>query len=144
MLVLGTVFGLVNLIQELDHIRFNYDATQVARFVLFSLPQRLTQLAPVIALLGTIVALASLDRSNELAIISCAGVAVKDHRLPVGQLRRQVHAHVEVVEFECGASVAIGFELAVEPLDAEYRRLVRAVGKWRAVGPNSAVLRSHS
>jgi lipopolysaccharide export system permease protein len=77
LLVLGTVFGLVNLIQELDHIRFNYDATQVVRFVLMSLPQRLMDLAPVIALLGTIFALAGLDRSNELAIISCAGVPVR-------------------------------------------------------------------
>jgi lipopolysaccharide export system permease protein len=76
-LVLGAVFGLIGFIQELDHTRFGYDTLAVARYTLFTLPQQLLSLSPVIALLGSIVALASLDKSNELAVISCAGVAMR-------------------------------------------------------------------
>lgn len=75
--VLGAVFGLIGFIQELGHTRFDYDALAVARYTLFTLPQQLLSLAPVIALLGSIVALASLDKFNELTIISCAGVTLR-------------------------------------------------------------------
>jgi lipopolysaccharide export system permease protein len=77
LLILGAVFGLIAFIQELDHTRFEYDAIAVAQYTLLTLPERLVSLAPVIALLGSIVALASLDKSNELTIISCAGVALR-------------------------------------------------------------------
>ncbi len=73
LLVLGAVFGLIGFIQELDHTRFDYNALAVGRYTLFILPQQLVSLAPVIALLGSIVALANLDRFNELTIISCTG-----------------------------------------------------------------------
>ena len=73
LLVLGAVFGLIGFIQELDHTRFGYDAMAVARYTLFILPHQLVSLAPVMALLGSIVALAGLDRSNELTIIACTG-----------------------------------------------------------------------
>jgi lipopolysaccharide export system permease protein len=72
-LVLGAVFGLISFIGELGHTRFGYDALAVARYTLLTLPQQLLSLAPVIVLLGSIVALASLDRYNELTIISCTG-----------------------------------------------------------------------
>ncbi len=75
--VLGAVFGLISFIQELDHTRFGYDALAVARYTLFTLPQQLLSLSPVITLLGSIVALANLDKFNELTIISCAGVALR-------------------------------------------------------------------
>ncbi len=73
LLVLGAIFGLISFTQELDHTEFGYDAWAVARFTLFTLPNQLVGLAPVIALLGSIVALANLDRYNELTIVSCAG-----------------------------------------------------------------------
>lgn len=72
--VLGAVFGLIGFIQELESTRFDYDAAAVARYTLLTLPQQLVSLAPVVALLGSIVALANLDRYNELTVISCAGV----------------------------------------------------------------------
>jgi lipopolysaccharide export system permease protein len=73
LLVLGAVFGLISFTQELDHTELNYNALQVARYTLLTLPNQLVGLAPVIALLGSIVALANLDRYNELTIISCTG-----------------------------------------------------------------------
>lgn len=73
-LVVGSVFGLISFITELERTRFDYDALAVARFTVYTLPQKLVLLAPVIALLGSILALANLDRHNELTVISCAGV----------------------------------------------------------------------
>jgi lipopolysaccharide export system permease protein len=73
LLVLGVIFGLISFTQELDHTELNYNALAVARYTLFTLPNQLVSLAPVIALLGSIVALASLDRYNELTIVSCTG-----------------------------------------------------------------------
>jgi len=73
LLVLGSVFGLISFIGELSHTRFDYNSLAVARYTLLTLPQQLVELAPVIALLGSILALANLDRFNELTIISCTG-----------------------------------------------------------------------
>ena len=73
LLVLGSVFGLIGFIQELDRTRFDYGALAVARYTLSILPHQMVSLAPVIGLLGSIVALASMDRTNELTIISCTG-----------------------------------------------------------------------
>jgi lipopolysaccharide export system permease protein len=73
-LVLGAVFGLISFTQELDRTEMNYNAIAVARYTLLTLPNQLVSLAPVIALLGSIVALANLERYNELTIVSCTGV----------------------------------------------------------------------
>ena len=73
LMVLAAIFGLITFIQELDHTRFGYNAAAVGRYTLFMVPGQLVSLAPVIALLGSIVALSGLDRSNELTIISCTG-----------------------------------------------------------------------
>ena len=73
--VLGSVFGLIAFITELERTRFDYDAMAVARYTIYTLPQQLVSLAPVIALLGSVVALAGLDRHNELTVISCAGIS---------------------------------------------------------------------
>ncbi|RLA48230.1 MAG: LPS export ABC transporter permease LptG [Gammaproteobacteria bacterium] len=77
LLVLGTVFGLISFIEELSHTQLDYDVAAVARYTLLSLPQQLVSLAPVIALLGSIVALANLQRFNELTVISCTGFSLR-------------------------------------------------------------------
>ncbi len=76
LVVLGAIFGLISFTQELDHTEFNYNALAVARYTLLTLPNQLVSLAPVIALLGSIVALANLDRYNELTIVSCTGFSL--------------------------------------------------------------------
>lgn len=73
LLVLGSVFGLISFTQELDQTQSGYTALAAARYTLLVLPNQLVSLAPVIALLGSIVALANLDRNNELTVISSAG-----------------------------------------------------------------------
>jgi lipopolysaccharide export system permease protein len=76
-LVLAAVFGLLGFIQELERVTANYDAMAVAGYTLLTLPQRLLGLAPVFALLGTIIALASLDKTNELTVIRSAGMSLR-------------------------------------------------------------------
>ena len=71
--VLAAVFGLIAFIEELDRVNDNYQALDAARYALAILPNQLVSLAPVIALLGSIVALSNLDRYNELTVISCTG-----------------------------------------------------------------------
>ena len=75
--VLAAVFGLLGFIQELERVNADYDALAVVRYTLLTLPQQVLGLAPVIALLGTIIALASMDKSNELTVIRCAGVSLR-------------------------------------------------------------------
>ena len=76
-LVLAAVFGLLGFIQELERVTADYDAGAVVRYTLLTLPQQILGLAPVIALLGTIIALASLDKANELTVIRCAGMPLR-------------------------------------------------------------------
>ncbi|KGE03978.1 LPS export ABC transporter permease LptG [Pseudohaliea rubra] len=75
-LVVAAVFGLLAFIDELDAAHGDYGAVAVARFTLMVLPQQLLSLAPVILLLGTIIALAGLQKGSELTVISCAGVPI--------------------------------------------------------------------
>ena len=77
LLVLAAVFGLLGFIQELERVTADYDAFAVARYTLLTLPQQVLGLAPVIALLGTIIALASLDKANELTVIRCTGMPLR-------------------------------------------------------------------
>lgn len=101
LLVIASVFGLIAFINELERTRFDYDAMAVARYTILTLPQQLTSLAPVIALLGSIVALAGLDRHNELTIISCAGISrgtlLKAIALPTAVLMLSLWASEEFV-----------------------------------------------
>lgn len=77
LLVLAAIFGLIGFTEELDRTHGDYDALAVARYTLLILPNQMVSLAPVIALLGSIVALANLDRFNELTIISCTGYQLR-------------------------------------------------------------------
>lgn len=73
LVVLAAVFGLITFTAELDQAEYNYDALAAARYTLYILPNQLISLAPVIALMGSIVAFANLGRFNELTIMSASG-----------------------------------------------------------------------
>ncbi len=73
--VLATLFGLLFFIDELDHVDEGYNAFEVGMYILATLPQQMITLAPVIVLLGSIIALAHLDSSNELTVVICGGVS---------------------------------------------------------------------
>lgn len=71
--VIAAVFGLLTFIEQLERVGGPYDALAASWYTLRMLPNQLVSLAPVIALLGTIMALANMDRHKELTVISAAG-----------------------------------------------------------------------
>ena len=76
-LVLTAVFGLIGFIEELERTSRSYTVASVVNYTLLTLPQKVLSLSPVVALLGTIAALGRMQVSNELLIISCSGVPLK-------------------------------------------------------------------
>lgn len=71
--VLAAVFGLLTFVEQLDSVSGAYDPLAASRYTLLLLPNQMVSLAPVIVLLGSILALAGLDRYNELKVISASG-----------------------------------------------------------------------
>jgi len=61
-------------VAELDHVDENYRVLDALGYVILTLPQRTLELAPVTLLLGTLIALATLARHNELTAMAAAGV----------------------------------------------------------------------
>lgn len=76
-LVLTALFGLLALIDEIDNLTERYRFTHALHYVLLTTPQRVLELAPVIAALGTILAFATLTRNSELVVIRGAGFSLR-------------------------------------------------------------------
>jgi lipopolysaccharide export system permease protein len=76
-IVLGAIFGLITFVGEMERISINYTIGDAFRFVSLTMPQLLLELSPVIALLGTLFALATMAKNNELTIMWSAGVSIK-------------------------------------------------------------------
>ena len=53
-LVMSAIFGLLAFIEELDRVTEHYQTLDALQFVLYTLPQRSMELAPVIILLGSL------------------------------------------------------------------------------------------
>lgn len=75
-MVLTSIFTLLGFVEELERVTERYQIVDAARFMLYTLPQRSLDLAPVIALLGSLLALAGLNKDSELIAIRAAGVSV--------------------------------------------------------------------
>lgn len=74
--VLLPLFSFVDLVEQLDDTgQGNYHALQAFAYVGLTLPRRLIELGPFIALLGTIVALGSLASHRELTALRSVGVS---------------------------------------------------------------------
>lgn len=76
-LVMSAIFGLLSTIEELDRVTERYMVMDALQFVFYTLPQRSLELAPVIILLGSILALAALNKHSEIIAIRAAGVSVR-------------------------------------------------------------------
>ena len=105
LLVLSSIFGLISFIQELGHTRFDYNTAAVARYTLLILPNQMMGLAPVIALLGSIVALANLDRffrDLEVTLESFRGrlaiAGARRHRQDDEDELAELRARIEALE----------------------------------------------
>jgi len=74
-LIFGAVFSLLMLIDEIDQVNERYTVAQVLLFLIRTLPTRVVDLAPVCALLGTLVALGNLSRHSEIIVLRACGVS---------------------------------------------------------------------
>ena len=74
-IVVISIFGLLQFVQELEHVGGNYKTIHAALYVLRTMPQLLLDLAPVTALLGTLIGLANLSRHSELIAMRSAGLS---------------------------------------------------------------------
>jgi len=75
-LVISAIFGLLTFVDEIERVNERYQITDALQFVLYTLPQRSLELAPVIILLGSILALAGLNKHSEIIAIRAAGVSL--------------------------------------------------------------------
>ena len=75
-LVMTSIFTLLGFVEELERTTEHYQIVDAVRFLLYTLPQRSMDLAPVIALLGSLLALAGLNKNSELIAMRAAGVSV--------------------------------------------------------------------
>jgi len=75
--VLASLFGLLSLIEELDSISERYRFVHALHYVLLTTPQRVLDLSPVIAALGTVLAFAIMTRNSELVVIRTAGYSLR-------------------------------------------------------------------
>lgn len=74
LVILMAVFSLFALVEELDRITGRYQVADAVTFIALTMPQRTLDLAPVIALLGSLIALAGMAKHSELIAIRAAGV----------------------------------------------------------------------
>lgn len=82
--LLAVIFGLFAFIDELDNITTAYTVLGAIRFVLLATPQRILELFPVAALLGTIFAFATMARRNEIIAIRSTGISEPRQLVSVG------------------------------------------------------------
>lgn len=75
--VLAAIFGLITFVGEMERVQASYLVSDAFRYVSLTMPQLLLELSPVIALLGTLFALATMAKNNELTIMWSAGVSVR-------------------------------------------------------------------
>lgn len=74
--VLAAAFSVLALVDELDQVGVGqYTFLEVCLFVLLTLPTRLIELAPVIALLGSLIGLGELAGGRELVAMQASGVS---------------------------------------------------------------------
>jgi len=75
-LIMSAIFSLLAFVDELERTNERYQIPDAILFILYTLPQRSMDLIPVIVLLGTILALASLNKSSEIIAMRAAGVSL--------------------------------------------------------------------
>ena len=116
--LLLTVFSLLALIEELEDLgKGRYHLADIVTFVALTAPRRALDLAPVTALLGSVVALGGLASAGELVAMQAAGIST---------LRVGWSALKPGLLFMAAGLLAA--EFAVPPLDqAAYVRRVQAM-----------------
>jgi len=76
-LVISAIFSLLAFVDELERTFELYRISDAVEFILYTLPQRSMDLMPVIALLGTLLALANLNKNSEIIAMRAAGMSLR-------------------------------------------------------------------
>lgn len=80
LLVVAVLVGLFSFVTFVDQLQDlgvgGYDLYQLARYVVLTIPQRLHELLPMAALLGTILGLSVLAGGSELVVMRAAGISL--------------------------------------------------------------------
>ncbi len=112
-MILATLFGFVEVVEQLEDVgEGHYGVLQAIAFAVLILPDRLLEVVPVIALLGSMVALGGLAAANELVAARAAGVSV-----------RQLAAGVGKVGVLLAATVGVLAETTIPDLEQRAREL---------------------
>jgi lipopolysaccharide export system permease protein len=75
--ILISLFALLSLLDEIDSLSERYRFLHALYYVAFTTPQRILELSPVVAALGTVLAFAVLSRHSELVVMRAAGVSLR-------------------------------------------------------------------
>ena len=112
LLVLAPVFSLLQLVEQLDDVgKGRFQAFDAFAYVFLTLPGRMLELAPTIALMGSVVALGLLARGSELIAMQASGISIS--RLAMSVLKTGLALMV---------AVALLGEFAVPELDRRAER----------------------
>jgi len=76
-LIISAIFSLLAFVDELERTTALYRISDAVEFILYTLPQRSMDLIPVIALLGTLLALAGLNKNSEIIAMRAAGMSLR-------------------------------------------------------------------
>jgi lipopolysaccharide export system permease protein len=82
--ILAAMFALLQLVEETDNLSLRYRFINAASYVALTTPQRVLELSPVIAALGTLLAFATLSRNSELVVMRAAGLSMRRLLLMAG------------------------------------------------------------
>jgi lipopolysaccharide export system permease protein len=74
--IMSSIFGLLAFVDEIERVTARYTVLDALQFILYTLPQRSMDLAPVIVLMGSILALAGLNKHSEIIAVRAAGVSL--------------------------------------------------------------------
>jgi len=74
--IMSSIFGLLAFVDEIERVTARYTVLDALQFILYTLPQRSMDLAPVIILMGSILALAGLNKHSEIIAIRAAGASL--------------------------------------------------------------------
>lgn len=119
-LIMSAIFSLLAFVDELERTGGPYQVADAVLFILYTLPQRSMDLVPVIVLLGSLLALAGLNKNSEIIAMRASGMSV-----------RRMFRAVAVPALLLVAALYAMYEYAAAPLyqEAETRKALVREGK---------------
>ena len=141
-LVLTTIFGLLAFVDELERVSTRYPVSEAVRFILYTLPQRSMDLAPVIALLGALIALAKMNKNSEIIAMRAAGISLARFTLSVAMPALMLMGTLYAVSEFVAAPLYQQAEARKTVIRSGRANLLKGKGLWSHSGNNFFNVRS--